>query len=539
MKSILFLLTTSLLFAKDIEIISYDWVGHFGYVNYNGSLMWNKDWKSGPYFFDGTWSNNPGLMGPEIKDGFLNRFQDTIHFDTSKVTSYFEYVQGDYLQDEFSTAADYNGDGRHIRIHGFKRSYAGKYSQYVPSGMLPRPIHQTYAVQYKSEKEFEKINAAIGHFNTYSGLPDTVNKALYNSRITSNNLYWEKPFGDFTPNISANHFLQMLKSDFSYTDSLGGFSESFKQARYLTRSKYSGKLKWYKDKQMNLFLKFELNNRGVRLDKLRNEQWKNYLIGIEYENFSVSGGLVSVADESKFLWDFYFNLSRNNYTLRIYHNQIPKPAHPYFKRPGILTSSYLTGAFGKIIMGRWNLSVSANQVKYLSNFSQSNPDSILNYYPVDDENLSIGVALDFQLIRFMKIMLKYIHQDGNSLISDGVEQRLKIAGLGSFSLFNGIMKIGTNIEFHKWFNRKQRGFLLPVEAIPVPHDYSNLNDIWFVNAKINAHVSSITISYTWHNLSEIILDASGYNIKNDLVIHPLMPEMGRQASMIISWDFLD
>ena len=93
MNIIVFVMTFSLLSATDAEIVSYDWPGHFGYVNSHGSLMWNRDWQSGLYFFDGTWSNNPGLMGPEIKDGFFHGPTDTIQYDTSMVLSYFTYIR--------------------------------------------------------------------------------------------------------------------------------------------------------------------------------------------------------------------------------------------------------------------------------------------------------------------------------------------------------------------------------------------------------------------------------------------------------------
>ena len=536
MSIILFLMALSLLPAKDAELIGYDWSGHFGYVNCQGSLMWNRDWYSGPYFFDGTWANNPGLMGSEIKDGFLHGHEDTVHYDSSVVASYFDYIQGDYLQDEFSTAVDYSSNGRHIRLHGFKRSFAGKYNQYTPPNTLPQPIHQTYTIQYQSKKELEKIDAAVGHFNTYSGLPDTVDKALYNSRITSSNVSWEKQKGALSARIDANHFLQRLKSDYSYTDSLDGFEESFKKVRYLTRSKYSGELQWQKGERLNLFSRMELHSRSVRLDTMRNERWQQWLLGAEYGNFHASGGLVFAEEENKLLWDFSFHLERNNYTVRSFYEQIPAPTHPFFKNPGILTSTSLASAFGKIKTGRWDISVWANRTGYVSNHGAG---AMGVAYPENETNLSLGTELDIRLVRSIGLILGYVHQDGKSLISDGVKQRLKITGKGNFRLFEGVMNLKTNVEVHGWLNRQPAGFLLPVEAVPVSFEYNSLKDLWFVKATVTAVVSSFTLSYTWHNLSEIILNASGSDRGNTLDMHPLMPEMGRQASMTISWHFLD
>ena len=95
------------------------------------------------------------------------------------------------------------------------------------------------------------------------------------------------------------------------------------------------------------------------------------------------------------------------------------------------------------------------------------------------------------------------------------------------------------MEVHGWLNRQPTGLMLPVEAVPVLYEYNKLKDLWFINATIRAVVSSFTLSYTWHNLSEIILNTSGSERGNTLDIHPLMPEVGRQSSMTISWDFLD
>ena len=160
-------------------------------------------------------------------------------------------------------------------------------------------------------------------------------------------------------------------------------------------------------------------------------------------------------------------------------------------------------------------------------------------YPENETNLSLGTELDIRLVRSIRLILGYVHQDGKSLISDGVKQRLKITGKGSFRLFEGVMNLKTNVEVHGWLNRQPAGFLLPVEAVPVSFEYNSLKDLWFVKATVTAVVSSFTLSYTWHNLSEIILNASGSDRGNTLDMHPLMPEIGRQASMTISWHFLD
>lgn len=537
MKFILLLIYISVLSASELESVGYDWCDHFGYVNRNGSLMWNRDWYSGSYFFDGTWSNNPGLMGPEIKDGFFYQSIDTIQYDSSIVKSYFDYTQGDYLQDEFSAVLNYIGNDSKIGINGFKRSFAGRFNQYTPPNRFPEPIHQTYTLQYKFKKDLEEIDVAVGHFNTYSGLPDTMGKSLYNSRITTNNITWKKSFRSYSAEIIGNNFLQRMISDYRYPDSLSNFFESYKNLRYLTRSQYSGVLKWKKSENLDLFSSIVLHSRSVRMDALRNEHWQQLLIGIKANNFYLSGGLVNTLLERKPLINISFFFNSNDFFTKLYFERQPLPIHPFFKSPGLLTSNSLIGITGKINKEHWILSVTANHVNYVSNLAIDKTEDI---YPNNESNLSFSSELDILLIDSFHLMFGFIGQQGKSLISDGVKRKLKLAGRWDFKIFKGIMNLETDLELNGWFGREQAGFILPVEAVPASLNYNSLSEnIWFINASIRAVVSSFTISYTWNNLSEIILNASGSKRENSIKIHPLMPVLGHQSSMTVTWKFLD
>ena len=43
-------------------IMPYDFSKHQGYVINNGNIVWNKDWKSGNFFFDGTFNFGKNLI---------------------------------------------------------------------------------------------------------------------------------------------------------------------------------------------------------------------------------------------------------------------------------------------------------------------------------------------------------------------------------------------------------------------------------------------------------------------------------------------
>ncbi len=58
MLRILIFLLIGIVMAQDKLDMPYDFSRHQGYVINNGSIMWNEDWSSGNFFFDGTFASN-------------------------------------------------------------------------------------------------------------------------------------------------------------------------------------------------------------------------------------------------------------------------------------------------------------------------------------------------------------------------------------------------------------------------------------------------------------------------------------------------
>ena len=191
MKIFLSTLSLSLLFSKNIKALPFDWGGQFGYVNNHGAILWNTDWRSNRLLFDGTWAIYPTMFGPEIEEGFnLDHSLQIKDLDTTGIKSNFKYDQGDYLLDRFDFTLSYGLTYRNAKIHGFKRTYAGSINQYS-NGTL-QPQQQSYIFEYQSIKNKNHSGYSLGHFNTFSGFPDSLEGSLVDNRITSSNFFWNR-----------------------------------------------------------------------------------------------------------------------------------------------------------------------------------------------------------------------------------------------------------------------------------------------------------------------------------------------------------
>ena len=149
------------------------------------------------------------MYGSEIDKGFRKpKKQLLLSEDSVGVNSYFKYDQGDYLLDRFSFGLDYKTDNRHAHFHGFKRSYAGSFNQYNNDSF--QPLQQSYTLSYQSSNENAGGGFSLGHFNTYSGFPDSLDGGVFDNRITTSNIFWDSSIGRLKTRITIDHFLQRL-----------------------------------------------------------------------------------------------------------------------------------------------------------------------------------------------------------------------------------------------------------------------------------------------------------------------------------------
>jgi len=530
------------------ELVGYDWSNHFGYANINGNIMWNKDWNAGPFFFDGIWSTNPGLMGPIIKNMFLNNNLDTAKSENNIASSNFDYVQGDYLQDELSVSLKHFNSNNFIDINGFKRSYAGIYNQYTPSGSFPKPIHQTYTIHFKINKKHEEIGIAVAHFNTLSGIPIDKNiseKALYDSRITSSNLFWSKKYNYFNLSFKNSHFLQRFYSDYIKPDTLliGIYNrnkailfDNFNSVRYLNRQRREIVIDLHSKSNFRFNFHFELNSRSIKKVNINPVRWGNFLLGINYNNNSyLIVGSNFLQKQNNTIYELGSAYKRDRVLIKLFSKKNVFPSHPYFGEDSQISS--LSNSEVKILLSYSNFKfiswVDCNSYRGPLFFSQGNIHS-------DDFNISFGSQIDWHIFQFHKLSLKYLNNQGGQYLNDGVKNKLSFVNNYNMKVFKGALELSINMAITGWWDRQSSWYLHVVESVPilVPEERI-LNDIWFLDLSISAMVESFTITYKWKNLSGYFERLGYEQFSNNLYFHPMMPSVSGQNSLKITWEFLD
>ena len=535
MKILKFYFISSLILADGIDNITFDWSGQFGYVSQNGIIRWNKDWNSNQLFFDGTWSIFPRMFGPRIDGGFRKPINElSLAEDSVGVNSYFKYDQGDYLLDRFSFGLDYKTNNRHAYLHGFKRSYAGSFNQYDNDSF--QPLQQSYIVSYQSVNENDEGGFSLGHFNTYSGFPDSLDGGLFDNRITTSNIFWESSIGNLETRIAIDYFLQryLAMHSLSYYDS----------SRFLSRSQYQGNIIWRMDEGKQILIKAESNNRSIRSNSLYNFNW--YELSLEYRSniFKIISSFITDRDILFFNNGFIIDKRFRNFRIYFDYRSNHRPMHPYYAMintidevPSFINETSIVSIF--------DIEFEKNQ--FLATISQSKDDNILwesiLEEPIDNK---IHRMIDFKyktsLIPHIAIETSYKLQESKIYYSNGIGKWMGLKLESSFDLFKDYMLLDASIAFQRIDDRFNSSLINPIEMIPL-HGHAVNNDMLtpvnIINANITAYVSTFTISYEWFNIREIILASSSQEDNNYFTIHPLLPALGRQINLSIKWKFKD
>ena len=223
MLRILLFLLMGIVWAQNKINMPYDFSRHQGYIISDGNILWNEDWYSGLFFFDGTFENYPSTFGPYIESKYSENKLDSFPIDSSHSSSYFDWVQGDYYLDNLDIGVKYSKDSRRGFLHGFKKRYGGAYNQYTIGSNAPSPIRYTYLGTYQSNTENNTIDISIGNFNSNFGLLDSLGTSYIDSRITSSNLTYRFNYDSLIFTINAHNFLQRYNSLFSESLNNGEF----------------------------------------------------------------------------------------------------------------------------------------------------------------------------------------------------------------------------------------------------------------------------------------------------------------------------
>jgi len=531
MKILLYVLLMTVAFASEgIQIIPFDWSGQFGYINRAGAIFWNSDWRSNRLLFDGTWSIYPRMYGPQIEDGFSIDFvEQSNEKDSASIDSHFQYDQGDYLLDRFLFTVDYGMKERHMKLHGFKRTYAGSFNQYS-SGSL-QPQQQSYLFNYYSKKGEDNGGFSLGHFNTYSGFPDSLETSLFDNRITTSNIFWERSAKRYAVIFTMDHFLQRYYPKHS--------SSLFSKPRFLNRNQYQAKFTFPLNNYYASFL-FSKNNRSIKIDASTNNQWNNLLLKFGNNKSTISLGIFIIEDDIRYTRNIEYENSIKNVRTKLIYKLHYQPVHPYYilrayEKP-IENSVLIESISGSVIIDLSKSKISAT----LSHFKD---DSKLFENDSSDFRYSYGLLNIFcqtNIVPYLDIQMNYNIQKLKGIYSGGIGKSFELAFKTNFKLFNGFMLINLNGELKHFRDRFTRSYLNPIEMVPITNSQNDtLEPINILNASIKSQVSKFVIAYEWYNISELIFGSFGSEENNYFLIHPDMPNLGRQVNLSITWMFQD
>tara|TARA_Y100000741_G_scaffold342577_1_gene305682 strand:+ start:736 stop:2331 length:1596 start_codon:yes stop_codon:yes gene_type:complete len=528
---ILIFLLVSIVFAQNKLNMPYDFSNHQGYLINNGNIVWNQDWQSGYFFFDGTFSNYPSTFGPDIESNYFNTTLDTAMSDSNYTLSYFDYMQGDYYLDNLDIGIEYSVDNKLARVHAFKKRYAGAYNQYTILSGPPNPIHYTYLGTYSTKGHRDKLDLSIGNFNSDFGLLDSLGTAFIDSRITSSNVSYTRKYDSTYFTINAHNFLQRYSSQHS--------EFSISGVRYLTRTKFTGSIIFVRKQNYNFLIIADVNKRSLRSNSFKSISWGSMKIGINHKNYSFNLGAASIKNIKNFIVDGKINYSRGPFLIRTDFSRYYKPSHI-----SLLDSTSFEERDQLIFNGLWSLNkinigahIYFNSVE--RNIKGSQYNSLL--LPDNSSNIWFYGFINYQAYDNLLLEFGYNKMNSNDYITDGIDERINIKLNNYFKLFSKVMTVYTSFTVSGFLDRDNDYVLHPIDQYPIKIDTDNLlKDIWLMNFSVSFRVKSLCVKYEMNNLTNIFYDYLGRDEQNNNIqFNPYFPNMRRLASLSIKWDFID
>ena len=508
----------------------FDWTNHFGVISENGRVIWNDDWMYGLLFFDGTFTNYPKRYGLDLDENFSlfknrNIPNQQYELDTSFVNTRIQYSQGDYYLDMLSVNTEYVDRNRLISMNGFKKTYTGPYSDYS-LGIL-NPIQQSYFVEYNSNH----LQAAIGHFVTSSGIPDSSANGSLNDRIFNASILTKGLIKNWEWKLYGSQFNQKYSVDHSswYNPSNQYLNRSIIQANIINQIKES------------IIIGFGLsyNFRGLsNIDSFTSNKWGSIYSNISLKHFKIRGGLSSINNKYNPFFNLLFHLGNKNKGLSIKTNKEIKPINELIKINDLNSESETTNS---IVMNAWysfsNLTIKSNLFSQNVFQNDNNKIEIQGF----DLNLIINIFDNWILSGNMR------HLSNPNNFTDGVGNILEFKLLANENLFKNNMTILIDLGLTGWINRKSNISFNPYYCRPILVNDSNfiLNDQWSLNSTISIKVSSLKVSWMLNNVLSVLqssidsINDEQTMIINNYLLHQNNRNMGRLMQIHIDWYFLD
>ena len=514
-------------FSQSKVNMPFDYSRHQGYVVNEGVMLWNEDWSSGHFFFDGSFENYPSKFGPRIEAEYFSLNNDSTLNDSNSVSSYFDYVQGDYFLDNLDLGLNFNKNNNKISLNGFKRKYAGAYNQYTAASEIISPIQYTYTGTYSAKINKDQIIVALGSFNSDFSLFDTLSNSFVNSDIISSNIVYKRNDKNYSYEIKSNSFLQEYYSSFSeIPDNNIRFLNRTKNAVLLNRS----------NGNLLLSLLVESNKRTYRSNIFKSNKWSMIKIGANANRFSFFSGVSKLNNDLKIVYDGHFSYKIFDILLYLKLSRKLNPSHI-----SISDTTFFEIKEKASLSGKWSKNKISARLNIFYNKYNPSPDLNDNIYLNLGSNLWISSDVNVKLSQYTNILLGLDKMYSNNFITDGINDRARIVIQNNFGLFSKSMKVNTSLNFSGLFNRQAEYVLHPSEQFPVKinHDQS-LDNILLLDFFISAQIKNIQIKYDMYNLSNIIYDYLGKNDQDyNYQLSPYFPEMRRLTSLSIKWVFRD
>ena len=524
-------LLVSIAVAQHKLNMPYDFSKHQGYIINNGNMVWNDDWQSGRFFFDGTFSNYPSTFGSYIESNYFNSNLDTTLSDSNYTSSYFDYIQGDYYLDNLDIGIKYSNDNKLARLHAYKKRYAGAYNQYTTMSGAPNPIHYTYIGTYRLHGDKDKINLSIGNFNSDFGLIDSLGTAFIDSRITSSNISYRRDYDSVYFNINAHNFLQRYSSQHSEFSMSG--------VRYLTRTRFTGSIFFIRKRNYYFSIISDINKRSLRTDSFKSIGWGSLKIGINHKDYSFNLGAISIDNNQNFIVDGKVNYSKGRFMVRTDFSRYFKPSHI-----SMLDSTSFEARDQLIFNGLWSLNrINIGTYIFFNSVQRNIDDSQYNnlLLPENASNVWFYGFIKYQPFDNLLLEIGYNNMNSNDYITDGIDERINLKLNNHFKLFSQAMTVYTSFSVSGFLGRENDYVLHPIDQYPIKIDSEELlKDIWLMNLSVSFRVKSLYVKYEMNNLTNIIYDYLGSDEQdNSVQFNPYFPSMRRLASISIKWDFID
>ncbi len=474
------------------EIFQYEWSGQYGHISDHGQVIWNQDWMSGPLVIDGAWTHFPFRYGPGVfnqKTSFKLTIPEEETFpDSLIVKNHFDYIRGDYLFDQLEANAVFANETRKIRLNGFKRTFAGAYNQYSnPTYASASPNQQTYRIDYQSKTGTEYINASVAMAVTHTGIPDTLGSAVFQDRFLTAGLHWKKYVEHGTFDIHVSSFSQKMYTSLSLNKTRMHLQHPYLNIRFSRNES-----RWISG--------FGVKAQGRSTydhSELESLIWMDgYLFG-KYNRLTWEGGLgLTAVGSPYFSGEFEVDLSRNRWTNTLNYKQNLQGAHPLYSGSIPLEDQNKYWIQKKVCA---DIHRSFKSGWFRTNMQWSALDISKTNDWLDSFSASVGTG--WTIWRGWEIDGYLSSRYKLNELTDGAKNKISTSFTVNEMLFKGNMDASMKLSMDGWMNRQGKTSIHPVYGAPyIINDGTILPDVWLANLEIKAVISSMTITWTVHNL---------------------------------------